>query len=98
MGSLSYNQVYVIQPGRRFDEDDTSLADDVVATGYNMLTFGSSSPLKQFNQSLITLQQRHQVRPLIGPGSEPPELASHLVYDEGECSHILKLFGHWTDI
>jgi len=73
MGSLSHNGVYVLHPGRCLDEDDAGLADNVVTTGFNMLTFGSNSPLKQFNQTLATLQQRRRVKPLISPGSEQPE-------------------------
>lgn len=99
MGSLSQNDVYVIHPGRCFDEDDTSLADDVVATGYNMLAFGSSSPLKRFNQVLATLQQRRRVKPLIGPGSEQqaPAGSSRVHRGVGEGERIRGYFICFTD-
>lgn len=87
MDSLSHNEVYVIQPGRSFDEEDTSLAEDVASSGYNMLTFGQSTPLKQFNESLSTLQQRYRVMPLVGPsGSEQERPDLSLVHNEGPCS------------
>jgi hypothetical protein len=78
MGSLAHHDVYVVRNGRRFADDDTSIADDVVMTGYNLLTFGSSSPLRQFNCTLNTLQARRQVQPLIGPGSEHSEHPQNL--------------------
>jgi hypothetical protein len=73
MGSLAHHSIYTVQSGRQFADDDTSIADDIVMTGYNLLTVGSSSPLQQFNCTLKTLQAHHQVNPLIGPGSERPE-------------------------
>ena len=73
MGSISHNEVYIIHLGRQCDKGDTSLADDVIMTGLNMLAFGTNSPLKQFNKGIVTLQQQHQVGPLIGPGSEQEE-------------------------
>jgi hypothetical protein len=78
MGSLAHHSVYAVQNGCQFADDDTSIADDVVMTGYNLLTFGSSPPLQQFNCTLNTLQACRQVNPLIGPGSERSEHPQNL--------------------
>ena len=77
MGSLSHNEVYIVHPGRHFDDEDSSLANDVILTGLHMLTFGSNSPLKQFNQTIFTHQRRRQIRTLIGPRSGQEEPVIH---------------------
>ncbi|KIJ59407.1 hypothetical protein HYDPIDRAFT_162408 [Hydnomerulius pinastri MD-312] len=72
MGSLTHNKVYEIEHGRIFDEGD-SPAVDCIATGFTSLTWGISSPLREFNATFWTLQQRRRIRPLVGPGSDGRE-------------------------
>ncbi|TFY77269.1 hypothetical protein EWM64_g6746 [Hericium alpestre] len=83
MGSLRHNNIYSVALGRVFASEDKPAA-DVVAEGFTSLSWGSSSPLAQFNETFIRLQKRRRIRPLVGevltaspvPPSLPPAMFS----------------------
>ncbi|TFY80542.1 hypothetical protein EWM64_g3470 [Hericium alpestre] len=80
MGSLQHHKVYHEVLGCVFAPDDKPAA-NVVAEGFNALTWGSNSPLHQFNTTFRNLQSQRQIRPLVGspismPSSLPPAVFS----------------------
>ncbi|KAL1733993.1 hypothetical protein EV714DRAFT_234465 [Schizophyllum commune] len=78
MASLARHQVYEYCPGRRFDEDDTSQVDDVVALGLNkLMKGGASSPLAHHNASFRSLQAAYRIPPLVGTSSSARKATPH---------------------
>ncbi|KAI0321599.1 hypothetical protein OF83DRAFT_1050951 [Amylostereum chailletii] len=64
MTSIWENQVYTVCLCREFADDDPP-AVDVMAAGAQSLTWGVHSPLKQFNEQMVTLRRRLRVQPLV---------------------------------
>ncbi|TFY76426.1 hypothetical protein EWM64_g7587 [Hericium alpestre] len=93
MGSLRHHSVYNMTLGRVFASDDKPAA-DVVAEGFTSLSWGSSSPLVQFNETFLRLQKRRRIRPLVGevstagpvPPSLPPAMFSGTSHDMDSAS------------
>ncbi|KAI0309837.1 hypothetical protein OF83DRAFT_1232886, partial [Amylostereum chailletii] len=64
MTSIWENQVYTVCLCREFADDDPP-AVDAMAAGAQSLTWGANSPLKQFNEQMVTLRHRLRVQPLV---------------------------------
>ncbi|KAI5885344.1 uncharacterized protein SCHCODRAFT_02718945 [Schizophyllum commune H4-8] len=86
MASLARHKVYEYCPGRRFDADDTSQVDDVIAVGLNkLMKGGAASPLAHHNASFKALQAAYRIPPLIGTSSstrEATEATNHASVEE----------------
>jgi hypothetical protein len=65
MDSLKQNNMYEEVIGRTLGDNESPVP-DVISEGYNALTWGMKSPLRQFNHTINTLQQRCSVPPLVG--------------------------------
>lgn len=71
MGSLTHHSVYTEQQGHVFNNNNPP-APNVIVDGYTSLSWGGTTPLKQFNNMFMTLQCHHHVKPLVeGPESQP---------------------------
>ncbi|KAL1660994.1 hypothetical protein GGF50DRAFT_26268, partial [Schizophyllum commune] len=83
MASLARHKVYEYCPGRRFDADDTSQVDDVIALGLNkLMKGGATSPLANHNASFKALQAAYRIPPLVGTSSSTREATSHAAVEE----------------
>ncbi|KAL1721533.1 hypothetical protein EV715DRAFT_271156 [Schizophyllum commune] len=83
MASLARHKVYEYCPGRRFDADDTSQVDDVIAVGLNkLMKGGATSPLAHHNASFKALQAAYRIPPLVGTSSSTRDATSNAAVEE----------------
>ncbi|KAJ8519429.1 hypothetical protein ONZ45_g3620 [Pleurotus djamor] len=97
MSSLSTHNVYNFQKGRILDDDDGPVK-DVITAGLQQLTNGTSSPLKEYNNTFTRLQQRRQMTSVaaqsqaisvaeeVNYGSDTDSEFSETASDDGQVS------------